>query len=51
MQRSQNYTMDFNLDELKQLLEKKFPEILIAYIFGSSKDSFVKIGTTGRRIV
>ncbi|MCD4818304.1 MAG: nucleotidyltransferase domain-containing protein [Candidatus Cloacimonetes bacterium] len=34
--------MDFNPAELAQLLEKKYPEILIAYIFGSAKNGFVK---------
>ncbi len=40
-----NYTKKIDLNELKHLLEKKNPEISIAYIFGSAKDGYIKEGS------
>ena len=40
-----NYSKKIDLNELKHLLEKKFPEISIAYIFGSAKYGYIKAGS------
>ena len=40
-----NNAKKIDLNRIKNLLESQFPEILVAYIFGSAKDGYIKSGS------